>query len=74
MHPGLVDFINKSINIFDWMSIVGGAIRGHLQGTKPGGLAMRQAIDGEFENPEYKAVIEKWGIEKFSDDLSYRIF
>ena len=74
MHPGLVDFINKSINSFDWMANVGGAMHGHPQGTKAGGLAMRQAIDGEFENPEYKAAIEKWGIEKFSDDLAYRIF
>jgi hypothetical protein len=35
---------------------------------------MRQAIDGEFETPEYKAALEKWGIEKFSDDLAYRIY
>jgi ribulose 1,5-bisphosphate carboxylase large subunit-like protein len=74
MHPGLVDFINKSIDSFDWMANVGGAMHGHPQGTKAGGLAMRQAIDGEFENPEYKAAIEKWGIEKFSDDLAYRIY
>lgn len=74
MHPGLVEFINKSIDSFDWMANVGGAMHGHPQGTKTGGLAMRQAIDGEFENTEYKAAIEKWGIEKFSDDLSYRIF
>jgi ribulose 1,5-bisphosphate carboxylase large subunit-like protein len=49
-------------------------MHGHPMGTRSGGIAMIQAINGEFENPEYKAAIEKWGDRKFSKDLAYRIF
>jgi ribulose 1,5-bisphosphate carboxylase large subunit-like protein len=74
MHPGLVGFINQYLNSVDWMANVGGALHGHPGGTRAGGLAMRQAINGEFEQPEYKAAIEKWGRKSFPDDLAYRIF
>jgi ribulose-bisphosphate carboxylase large chain len=74
MHPGLVEFINQYLNSVDWMANVGGALHGHPEGTRAGGLAMRQAIDREFEQPEYKAAIEKWGRKSLPDDLAYRIF
>jgi len=74
MHPGLVKYINKYLESNDWMANVGGAIHGHPMGTLSGGLAMRQSIDGNFDNPEYKAAIEKWGEVKYSPDLQYRIF
>ena len=74
MHPGLVQYINSLLNSFDWMANVGGAMHGHPMGTLSGGLAMRQAIDGQFDNPEYLAAIDKWGTKQFSPDLAYRIF
>ena len=74
MHPGLVQYINDSLKTTDWMANVGGALHGHPMGTLSGGLAMRQAIDKNLDNEEYKLAIEKWGIKKFNPDLSYRIF
>lgn len=74
MHPGLVDFVNKSLDSVDWMANVGGAMHGHPQGTLAGGKAMIQAINGETDGKEYLAAIEKWGEKKFSEDLAYRIF
>ena len=74
MHPGLVQYINDLLKTYDWMANVGGALHGHPMGTLSGGLAMRQAIDGNLDNKEYKAAIEKWGIKEFNQDLSYRIF
>ena len=74
MHPGLVDYVTKSLDSVDWMANVGGAMHGHPQGTLAGGKAMLQAINGETDNPEYKAAIEKWGKKIFSEDLAYRIF
>jgi ribulose-bisphosphate carboxylase large chain len=74
MHPGLVDFINKQLNSVDWMANVGGAMHGHPSGTKAGGLAMKQAINGEVQSEEYLQAIEKWGIKSFPEDLAYRIF
>jgi ribulose-bisphosphate carboxylase large chain len=74
MHPGLVQYINQLLNSYDWMANVGGAMHGHPMGTLSGGLAMRQAIDGNIDKPEYKAAIEKWGTKEFSSDLAYRIF
>ena len=74
MHPGLVQYINGLLQSFDWMANVGGALHGHPSGTMAGGLAMKQAIDKQFDRPEYKAAIEKWGNKKFSPDLAYRIF
>jgi ribulose-bisphosphate carboxylase large chain len=74
MHPGLVQYINQALNSFDWMANVGGAMHGHPMGTLSGGLAMKQAIDMEFEGVEYKKAIEKWGNKEFFPDLAYRIF
>ncbi len=74
MHPGLVQYINGLLNSNDWMANVGGAMHGHPMGTLSGGLAMRQAIDKEFDKPEYLAAIKKWGNKEFSSDLAYRIF
>lgn len=74
MHPGLVQYINSVIDSVDWMANVGGAMHGHPMGTKAGGLAMVQAINKEFNLPEYKAAVEKWGTKKFSEELAYRIF
>lgn len=74
MHPGLVDFVKKSINSVDWMANVGGAMHGHPEGTLAGGKAMIQAINGNTTEPEYLAAIEKWGLKEFSKDLAYRIF
>lgn len=74
MHPGLVQFINLYLGSVNWMANVGGALHGHPGGTKDGGLAMKQAINGETEKPEYKAAIEKWGSKTLPNDLAYRIF
>jgi ribulose-bisphosphate carboxylase large chain len=74
MHPGLVQYINNLLQNVDWMANVGGALHGHPGGTKSGGLAMRQAIDCEFDKLEYKVAIDKWGSKTFSPDLAYRIF
>lgn len=74
MHPGLVQYINELLDTNDWMANVGGALHGHPMGTLSGGRAMIQAINKDFENPEYISAIEKWGEKKFSEDLAYRIF
>lgn len=74
MHPGLVQFINQYLDSIDWMANVGGALHGHPGGTRAGGLAMRQSIDGELDKPEYQAAIEKWGSKTLPSDLAYRIF
>ena len=74
MHPGLVDYINESIHSVDWMANVGGAMHGHPMGTRAGGLAMKQAINKDFQEEEYVCAIKKWGKITFSKDLDYRIF
>jgi ribulose-bisphosphate carboxylase large chain len=74
MHPGLVQYINGLLQSVDWMANVGGALHGHPMGTVAGGLAMKQAIEKDFDKPEYKAAIEKWGTKAFSPELAYRIF
>ena len=74
MHPGLVEFINQSIDSVDWMANVGGAMHGHPMGTVAGGKAMIQSINREYDKEEYKVAIEKWGKKEFSEDLAYRIF
>ena len=74
MHPGLVQYINQVLDSFDWMANVGGAMHGHPMGTLSGGLAMKQAINKDFEKIEYKKAIEKWGTCEFNPDLAYRYF
>lgn len=63
MHPGLVDYIRNKIGI-DWMANVGGAISGHPGGTFSGVQAMRQAIDGNTNEPEYLQAISQWEYRK----------
>lgn len=74
MHPGLVQYVNESLNSFDWMANVGGAMHAHPMGTLGGGIAMKQAINGEFDGQQYKMAIEKWGSKEFNPDLAYRYF
>jgi len=74
MHPGLVQYINKLLQSHDWMANVGGALHGHPSGTLAGTRAMKQAINLDFEKPEYQEAIKKWGTKSFSPDLAYRIF
>jgi ribulose-bisphosphate carboxylase large chain len=73
-HPGLVQYINETLNSFDWMANVGGAMHAHPMGTIGGGLAMKQAINKDFDKQEYKLAIEKWGNKEFNPDLAYRYF
>jgi ribulose 1,5-bisphosphate carboxylase large subunit-like protein len=49
-------------------------MHGHPSGTKSGGLAMKQAIDGDLDKPEYEEAIAKWGKKDLPNDLAYRIF
>ena len=74
MHPGLVQYINQMLDSFDWMANVGGAMHGHPMGTLSGGKAMIQAINQDYNHPEYNAAIEKWGGKEFNSDLAYRFF
>ncbi len=62
MHPGLVCSITKKVGV-NYMANVGGAISGHPMGSSlSGAKAMRQAIDGDLEQVEYKSAIAKWGL------------
>ena len=63
LHPGLVNYIKKTLGHGNFMANVGGALFSHPGGTLRGVMAMRQAIDGE-EGPEYKSAIEKWGLKQ----------
>jgi ribulose-bisphosphate carboxylase large chain len=60
MHPGLVKAIEKRFG-HDFLANSGGGIHGHPDGTLAGTKAMRQAIDGDVDAPEYKVAIDKWG-------------
>jgi ribulose-bisphosphate carboxylase large chain len=59
MNPGLIDYVNQNVGI-DYMANVGGALHGHPNGTLAGCLAMRQAIDKNYQEEYYQA-IQKWG-------------
>lgn len=59
MNPGLIDYVNDNVGI-DYMANVGGALHGHPGGTFAGCKAMRQAIDGNYQEEYYQA-IQKWG-------------
>jgi ribulose-bisphosphate carboxylase large chain len=61
MHPGIVNAIEKNFGT-EFMANTGGAIHGHPNGTKMGATAMRSAIDKDFECPQYKLAIAKWGL------------
>lgn len=60
MHPGIVTAVTKKFGN-NYMANCGGSIHGHPGGTIKGAQAMRQAIDEQFDQPEYKAAIDKWG-------------
>lgn len=74
MHPGLVQYVNDTLQSNDWMANVGGAMHGHPMGTLSGGLAMKQAINKEYDAIEYKVAIDKWGINVYNPELAYRFF
>jgi len=61
MHPGLVNTITRRFGN-DYMANVGGALHGHSGGTMAGVMAMRQAIDEDWDGKEYKEAVEKWGL------------
>jgi ribulose-bisphosphate carboxylase large chain len=61
MHPGIVNAVKKRFGI-DFLANCGGNIHGHPNGSKAGSQAMRSAIDENFDCPEYKISIEKWGL------------
>jgi ribulose-bisphosphate carboxylase large chain len=61
MHPGIVNAVRKRFGI-DFLANCGGNIHGHPNGSKAGSQAMRSAIDENFDCPEYKLSIEKWGL------------
>lgn len=61
MHPGLVNTIQTNFGN-DFMANTGGAIHGHPNGTLAGTMAMRQAIDKDFNKQEYQIAINKWGL------------
>lgn len=61
MHPGLVNKVTSMVGN-DYMANVGGAIHGHPNGSRGGAVAMRSAIDGDYNNEEYKQAIQKWGL------------
>ena len=61
MHPGIVNAVKRRFGI-DFLANCGGNIHGHPNGSKAGAQAMRSAIDENFECPEYKVAIEKWGL------------
>ncbi len=61
MQPGIVNAIVQRFGP-DFMANVGGAIHGHPNGTYNGVLAMRSAIDHNFECPQYQLAIAKWGL------------
>lgn len=61
MHPGIVNAIVKKFGC-DFMANVGGAIHGHPNGTYHGVVAMKSAIDKNFDCEYYKLAIEKWGL------------
>jgi ribulose-bisphosphate carboxylase large chain len=61
MHPGIVNAVENKFGI-NFMANTGGAIHGHPNGSKNGTIAMRSAIDKQFDCEQYKIAIEKWGI------------
>ena len=61
MHPGIINAVRKRFGI-DFLANCGGNIHGHPNGSRAGALAMRSAIDQNFDCSEYKIAIEKWGL------------
>jgi len=63
MHAGIVNTITEKFGN-DYLANTGGSIHGHPNGSYNGALAMRNSIDQNFECPQYKLAIEKWGLIK----------
>jgi ribulose 1,5-bisphosphate carboxylase large subunit-like protein len=61
MHPGIVNAIRHNFGN-EFMANTGGAIHGHPGGSFNGAIAMRSAIDGNFDCEQYKLAINKWGL------------
>lgn len=61
MHSGIVNAVRKRFGN-DFLANCGGNIHGHPNGSIAGAQAMRSAIDENFDCPEYKLAIEKWGL------------
>jgi ribulose-bisphosphate carboxylase large chain len=59
-HPGLTEWVTDKIGV-DYMANVGGAIHGHPGGTLAGTKAMRQSIDGDHHEIEYREAVNRWG-------------
>jgi ribulose 1,5-bisphosphate carboxylase large subunit-like protein len=62
MHPGLVNGITKRFGP-SFMANCGASLHSHESGTKAGAMAMRQAIDGKLNEPEYLQAIKQWGLK-----------
>lgn len=63
MHPGIVNAVTTKFGS-QYMANCGGSIHGHPGGTISGAKAMRQAIDQQLQEPEYKQAVEKFGYLK----------
>jgi ribulose 1,5-bisphosphate carboxylase large subunit-like protein len=61
MHAGIVNCITQKFGI-NYLANSGGAIHGHPNGSHCGALAIRSAIDHNFDCEQYKIAIEKWGL------------
>jgi ribulose 1,5-bisphosphate carboxylase large subunit-like protein len=60
MHAGIVNAITTRFGN-NFMANTGGSIHGHPNGSYNGALAMRSAIDQNFDCPQYNIAIQKWG-------------
>jgi ribulose-bisphosphate carboxylase large chain len=60
MHAGIVNAITKKFGD-NFLANSGGSIHGHPNGSYNGALAIRSAIDQNFDCEQYKVAIQKWG-------------
>ena len=60
MHAGIVNAITKKFGD-NFLANSGGSIHGHPNGSYSGALAIRSAIDQNFDCEQYKVAIKKWG-------------
>ena len=61
MHAGIVNAITKRFGE-NFLANSGGSIHGHPNGSYNGALAIRSAIDKNFDCEQYKLAIKKWGL------------
>jgi ribulose-bisphosphate carboxylase large chain len=59
MHAGIVNAITKRFGT-NFLANSGGSIHGHPNGSYNGALAIRSAIDKNFDCEQYKIAIKKW--------------